>query len=355
MIEPDAADRLTLDESASARHGAPEVTVIGDESGALTLALLAAGTPSVRAHQDSVSGERALLRAARERDVAERVRILPLGRDLVLGARIVLLRLPRALAALGDMADSVAAEADAGVTVVAGGRIKHMSLGMNDVLRERFGILDVSHARQKSRVLIARSPRRGRTLQPSRARIAVPRLAYPVTVCAYGGVFAGASLDIGTRLLLEHLPDDLPQDLPAIDLACGTGVIATWLALRHPGLRVVASDQSAAAVASTHATADENRVSGRVEVVRDDALAGRPDDSAGFIALNPPFHAGAAVDATLARHLFEDSARVLAPGGELWCVWNSHLRYRGTLEQVVGPTRQVARNAKFTVTVSTAR
>jgi len=41
------------------------------------------------------------------------------------------------------------------------------------------------------------------------------------------------------------------------------------------------------------------------------------------------------------------------PGGELWCVWNSHLRYRSLLERLVGPTRQVARNPKFTVTAST--
>ena len=50
-----------------------------------------------------------------------------------------------------------------------------------------------------------------------------------------------------------------------------------------------------------------------------------------------------------------ETGLLLAPGGELWCVWNSHLRYRPHLERLVGPTRQVARNPKFTVTVSTAR
>ncbi|MBO9556745.1 MAG: methyltransferase, partial [Cellulomonas sp.] len=37
---------------------------------------------------------------------------------------------------------------------------------------------------------------------------------------------------------------------------------------------------------------------------------------------------------------------------ELWAVWNSHLRYRPVLERVVGPTRQVGRDPKFTVTAS---
>jgi 16S rRNA (guanine1207-N2)-methyltransferase len=60
-------------------------------------------------------------------------------------------------------------------------------------------------------------------------------------------------------------------------------------------------------------------------------------------------HAGAALK------LFEDAARVLEPGGELWTVWNSHLAYKAALSRLVGPTRQVARNAKFTVTASTRR
>ena len=49
------------------------------------------------------------------------------------------------------------------------------------------------------------------------------------------------------------------------------------------------------------------------------------------------------------------SNRVLEPGGELWTVWNSHLAYKPALNRLVGPTREVARNPKFTVTVSTRR
>ncbi len=69
--------------------------------------------------------------------------------------------------------------------------------------------------------------------------------------------------------------------------------------------------------------------------------------------LNPPFHSGAAVTTDLAPRFFADATRVLRPKGELWTVWNSALRYRAALERIVGPTRQIARNAKFTVTAST--
>ena len=86
--------------------------------------------------------------------------------------------------------------------------------------------------------------------------------------------------------------------------------------------------------------------------MRDDALSAQPDASAELIVLNPPFHIGSSVHAGIALKLFEDAARVLRPGGELWTVWNTHLGYRPALNRIVGQTHQVGRNNKFTVTVS---
>jgi ubiquinone/menaquinone biosynthesis C-methylase UbiE len=47
--------------------------------------------------------------------------------------------------------------------------------------------------------------------------------------------------------------------------------------------------------------------------------------------------------------------RVLAPGGELWTVFNRHLAYLPALERYVGPTVVEGRNPKFTVTRSSRR
>jgi 16S rRNA (guanine1207-N2)-methyltransferase len=165
-------------------------------------------------------------------------------------------------------------------------------------------------------------------------------------------VFAGASLDIGTRALLDAA-GQLPAFTTAIDLACGSGVLAAALARRAPGARVIASDVSAVAVQSAALTAAANGV--RVETVHDDGLSQQPDASADLIVLNPPFHVGAAVHTGIALQLFAEAGRVLRPGGELWAVWNSHLTYGPALEHAVGPTRQVARTPKFTVTASRRR
>lgn len=349
LVATDAADRLLLDESADARAGIGDggLVVIGDDFGALTLGAANAGARGIRVHQDPLTGERALAANAATFGLTDTYRSSPLASELVTGARVVLLRLPRSLAELRDIAGLVALHASSDVVVYAGGRLKHMSLGMNDVLREFFGALDVTHARQKSRVLIARGPIGGREPIAERA------VHDGLIVHAYGGVFAGTSIDIGTRLLLEHLPADVPDG--AIDFACGSGIVAASLALRHPGIHVIATDRSAAAVASARATADANGVGDRVRVVQDDLLSTQPDASARFIALNPPFHSGAAVTEDVGSRFFRDAARVLVPGGELWTVWNSGLPHRSALERLVGPTRQVARNAKFTVTRSTRR
>lgn len=344
----DAADRLILDESAAARAGVDhgELVVIGDGFGALALGSADAGATGIRVHQDALNSERALAANAQRFGLADAVTSFPLDAELVRGARVVLLRLPRSLDALRDIAGLIAAHADSDVGVFAGGRIKHMALAMNDVVRRHFAVLDVTHARQKSRVLVAREPHDGRDPQPQHA------VHDGLTVCAFGGAFAGTSIDIGTRFLLDSLPDTIADDGLVVDLGCGTGVVAVSLALRHPELQVYACDQSAAAVASARATAEANGVGERVSVVRDDALSLLPDGSASFVALNPPFHVGSAIHEGIAPRLFADAARALRPGGELWTVWNSALFYRPALERIVGPTRQIARNGKFTVTVS---
>jgi 16S rRNA (guanine1207-N2)-methyltransferase len=353
----DAADRLILDESAATRAGVSpsELVVIGDSYGALTLSVADEHTEAqeggrIRVHQDALTGERALAANAATAGLENSYVSLPLGPDLVKGARLVLLRLPRSLDALRDIAALIAAHAAPDVVVFAGGRIKHMTTAMNDVLRSHFTTVDVSHARQKSRVLIARGPHDGHDPEPSSATH-----EDGLIVCAYGGVFAGTSIDIGTRFLIDNLPGELPPSGTAIDFACGSGVVAATLARFHPDREIYASDQSAVAVSSARATLAANGLAERVTVVQDDMLASVADGSAAFIALNPPFHVGAAVSQQVAPRLFEDAARALRSGGELWTVWNSSLQYRAALERIVGPTRQVARNSKFTVTASTKR
>ncbi|MGY1624435.1 class I SAM-dependent methyltransferase [Geodermatophilus sp. SYSU D00965] len=353
LVAVDATDRLLLDEAAGAlaAAGPGEVVVVDDSYGALTLGAVGAGARDVRVHQDLLVGELALARNAERTGLTGTYRSLPLAPGLVDGARVVLAKAPKSLDALRELTE-LAAGAGPGVTLVVGGRVKHMTLAMNDVLRIGFTEVSATLARQKSRVLVARGPRPGvPTSFPHRQVHADLGL----TVCAHGAAFAGTRVDVGTRALLAALPGAVPDAATALDLGCGTGVLATALALARPGLVVDASDQSAAAVASAVATAAANGVADRVRVTRDDAASTVRDGSVDLVVCNPPFHVGAAVVTGAADRLFAAAHRVLRPGGELWCVYNNRLPHRAALRRLVGPTRVAASDRRFTVTVSTRR
>lgn len=349
----DATDVLLLDTSAELLTPESDVAVIGDRYGALTLALLSGNAPRVparvRVYQDLITGERALRNNAAALGVDAGFEHCPLGEGLLSGADLVLMQLPKTRAELEEISAAVARYAPAGAVVLAGGRVKHMSLGMNAVLGRYFESVQPQLARQKSRVLVA-----------SRARAVQPPPPYPVTehnpeldldICAHGAVFAGTKLDIGTRFLLSFLPD-MPEAATAVDLGCGTGVLAAMYARAHPDSAVIATDQSASAAASAAATARANGLDGQITVLQEDAMASLPAGTADLILLNPPFHLGASVHAGAGIKMFEAAGRVLAPGGELWAVFNSHLRYIPALERLVGPTRIKGRNPKFTVALS---
>lgn len=351
----DATDRLLLETAVQLGRAGGTVAVINDRYGALTLGASAVLAPAaLRVHQDLITGERALrLNAAELGDGpgAEFVQ-LPLGHQLLAGADTILLQLPKTLAELEEIAAAVALHAAPDVRLLAGGRVKHMSLGMNAVLERYFVSVQPQLARQKSRVLLAAGPK------PSTAAPRFPVVEHlagvDLDVAAHGAVFAGPRLDIGTRFLLAFLPRMKPAR-HAVDLGCGTGILAAMYARQFPAAAVTATDQSAAAVQSALATARANGLADRISVLQDDALSTFPDAAVDTVLLNPPFHVGAGVHAGAGLKMIQAAGRVLAPGGELWTVFNRHLAYLPALERYVGPTVVEGRNPKFTVTRSTRR
>jgi 16S rRNA (guanine1207-N2)-methyltransferase len=358
LFAHDATDELILAAAAerlaalAAGPGGASLTVVGDRYGALALGAAAMhGLTGVRVHQDALSGELALANNAQRLGLAGRCTSMPLTGGLFAGASLVLWQLPRSLDELDETAALIRAHATPGVTIIAGGRLKHMTLAMNDVLARHFHEVSPGRAWRKSRPLEVRGPREGAPASD------FPHSEFNETLglwlCAHGATFGGTKLDHGTRFLLDFEPR-MCTAASAIDLGCGNGSIAAVLARARPALQVWATDQSAAAVASAAATAGANGLGERITALRDDALAGFPAASAELVVLNPPFHVGAAVHAGIALKLFDAAARVLAPGGELWTVYNRHLDYRAQLNKRVGDTDVMGRNSKFTVTRSVA-
>lgn len=340
VAEPDGVDRLLLDEAAA--YAGRRTVVLDDVTGSLV-----AGLPDVRGFCcDSLLDERL---------TAEAAPAVPIGTwldpALLDGAQLVVARLPKSLAALDELAGAVSAYAAPDVVLLAGGLVRHLSRGMNDVLSQHFSQVRATLGRHKARALMAEDPAPGST-SPATWPRSERHEPEDLTVCAHGGVFAGTGIDVGTRVLLDVL-HRLPADaVEVVDLGSGNGVLAVGVARVLPSAHVLGADVSAAAVASTLATAAANGVAGAVDAVRVDGLEGVAPGSLDLVVCNPPFHRGTALDRSTTPHLFAEVGAALRPGGELWTVWNSHLPYLPMLRARVGSTSVVTQTPRFTVTRS---
>lgn len=385
---PDQTERVILQAAAevSAATGAGsadgvdgaagDVLVVADSTGALTAAALELLGPHDGARVRSWSTSRTEVAALAERfapQVADGRLVLPttdptdptgpgaLEEVAAAEVRLVLARLPKALAGLEDLARRLAAAAARtgreDLTLVAGGRVKHMTRSQNEVLAGSFTAVRASRGLGKSRALIASGPRpdapapepvRGTTTLRARGQDA------RIALHAVGGVFGGARPDAGSLLLLGALDDALVAGevaaTAAVDLGCGNGLLTAYLAAALPEARVLGSDDDADAVASTRSGLEASGLDREdLRLTWDASLSQEATGSADLVLLNPPFHDGTAIDATLVQDLLDAVARVLRPGGQLWFVHNSHLRYRPELEARFTAVEQRARDRRFTV------
>jgi 16S rRNA (guanine1207-N2)-methyltransferase len=334
MMGPDPVARIILDEAGDVGD---VVLVVDDVDGTLAVAALERGSRVLAACDDIRDQER----------LPEGATLVDLNREPDLSAvTTVLWRLPKAVAAVEDVAELLALRCAPDVRVYGGGRDKHLVPAMNDALRMSFAEMSASRGQQKSRVLRASQPTAAARTWPRRAR----NDELGLDVLAHGNVFGGTGLDRGTRLLLSALRDRQSVSGKALDLGCGSGIVAAVLA--GLGWEVLACDTSAEAVASTTLTAEANGFS--VDVRRSDGI---PADitELDLVACNPPFHRGAAKDSSAAFAMVADTGRALRPGGELWLVFNSHLPYLAHAREQVGPTRVVVRDPSYMVTCSTKR
>lgn len=348
----DAVDRLLLDEAAAHLATATAIVVVDDLSGALA-AELARLHPhlQVRVCCDALIDEQRVRAALDDLHFGDRVQVGADLSEVASGVDAALMRLPKSLAALDEMTGLIGAVAADGVRLFAGGRVKHMTRSMNDVLARHFTTVEAGLGRQKSRVLRAHGPKPAESGRwPEREH----HDDLDLTVCAHGGVFAGARIDLGTRLLITCLDQIDTEAVDVIDLACGTGILACLTARKLPRAAVIALDASLAASRSAEATAAANGLENRVAVRRADGLLEVADASADHILCNPPFHRGSTKDSTPAQEMIMEAGRVLRPGGEMLTVFNAHLPYLAWLRDAVGATTILARDRHYLVTRSTA-
>ena len=163
-------------------------------------------------------------------------------------------------------------------------------------------------------------------------------------VVSVPGVFNHGRLDDGTRLLLEQV--SVLYKGKVLDFGCGAGIIATYLGLITPDLRLNCLDVNALAIYATEQTLKLNNLEGHV-ILSDGMkkVSGRFD----LIISNPPFHTGISTDYQIAEAFLETSKNFLKPKGKITIVANSFLKYPPIIEAQYGDYDIISKNNKFAI------
>jgi len=187
---------------------------------------------------------------------------------------------------------------------------------------------------------------------PLKMRAVRVRAAGVVLSMASGaGTFSRDGLDAGTKLLLETFLSRAPSGPQCwLDLGCGWGAVGCVLGCARPDCRILACDINRRAARLAAGNARDNEV----------ALHAWCGDGAGAlraavcdaVLCNPPVRAG---NPTIAK-LFDDSFRILKPGGTLWVVLRTAQGAKSwatKLETQFGSCRTVSIENGFRILVAT--
>ena len=140
---------------------------------------------------------------------------------------------------------------------------------------------------------------------------AFPYRGFGLNFMTDAGVLSKGELDVGSRLLLDALPDFAGD---VLDIGCGWGAIGVAVAKANRNARVTMVDVNRRALDLCRQNCARNGVS--AEVIESDGMAevmGRKYDA---IVTNPPIRAGKQV----IYKMFADAAVSLNEGGALYLV-----------------------------------
>lgn len=261
---------------------------------------------------------------------------------------LVLIKAPKTLALLEYQLIRLHPHLLSSTQIILAGMIKTLSSSIWKLLERLVGPTKTALARKKARLIFA-------SMSP---KLVIPPNPYPVyyqlektnhLISNHANVFSRDSLDIGTRFFLQHLPDNRGS-CDIIDLGCGNGLLGLIAAERNPEARIHFVDESFMAIASAKENFYRAFGEGRMATFHVcDELNDFKSASADFILCNPPFHQQNTIGNEIAISMFNQSARVLRMGGELWVIGNRHLKYHVNLNKIFGKYSIIASNAKFVI------
>lgn len=165
-----------------------------------------------------------------------------------------------------------------------------------------------------------------------------------INVAALPGVFSQKGLDKGTRVLLHHLPTIKSGEL--LDFGCGAGVIASFIAKKHPEVTLNLLDVNALAIQSARKTLELNHLTGNVFASNSlSELKNKYD----VVISNPPFHQGTYTDYSATESFLKGIKAHLKSSGNVIIVANSFLKYEPIMKKTIGHTTRLHSESGFII------
>lgn len=334
-----AADELALHEVhewLQARTQPTRVLILHDTYGALTCGLI---DLEPLTYTDSYTSARAI-----DLNSAQRAQMIHDLDELEGHYDLVVMQLPKSLAFLEDMLTRVAPHTNASTRLVAAGMVKHMAKGAFDLINRHVGETSTSLAKKKARLIFAHFTQ---PHLPSPFPIEVDFPGFERPMIQLANLFSAKKVDIGTRLLLEHIPR-VPEAKTILDLGCGNGIIGVAMGRANPQAQIIFADDSHQATRSALINATRAEIE-PAQVVWTNCYEDGQADTLDVVVCNPPFHHNHTVGGFIAHQMFRDAHRALKPGGLLRVIGNHRMGYPTHLGRQFKRTNIVSKNSKFCV------
>jgi 16S rRNA (guanine1207-N2)-methyltransferase/23S rRNA (guanine1835-N2)-methyltransferase len=347
----DAADEYLIEyvESNVAGYQDKQIRIYNDDFGALSC-WFAEAAPLY--FSDSfVAHKSCLINLAKNQISQDKLRFYDSLQQVSEPVDLVLIKIPKTSALLEQQLIDLQSVVSTNTQVIAAGKANAIQKSTLSLFEKYLGTTTTSLARKKSRLIFCRpsADKHNKSPYPSVWHTESPRFE----ISNFANVFSRQQLDIGARLLLQHLPD--VHNRTVIDLGCGNGVLGLHVLRQYPSAKVVFVDESHMALASARHNVQTNmperleQCTFLVNNCLDDFEQITGIQNVDMVLCNPPFHQQNTITDHIALQMFNDAKRVLKHNGELHVVGNRHLDYPAKLKRMFANYSVLASDRKFSI------
>lgn len=342
----DAADEYLLNElnvQSNDLHD-KNILIFNDAFGALSTALSQYNPIVVT---DSIIAKSAIIQNLQNNDLTTTSATIISSLDALWGKYdLILIKLPKSMDYLRFFIDKISHHIDENTCIFVAGMVKSIPKTTWKLLEQTLGSTQTSLAVKKAKLIRVKADNIN------------THCDYPNTyiqenthykIYNHANVFSKKSLDIGTRFLLQNLPQ-LENIKDIIDLGCGNGVVGLNLIHQYPQARVMFTDESFMAVESARLTVRHNDINAQKHVFKvNNCLDEIEKESVDLIVCNPPFHESHSIGIHIALNMFHQSYNTLKSKGYFLVIANRHLPYYAHLKRIFTHVKNVASNNKFSI------